>query len=504
MSLLKRKLLLTVLAASLLLTTACQNADKPGSAATPTGTVSDTPTPSAGIAIDENALQLQYDASQKEQEIDGFGAGFTWYSNYAVDAHNSDEIMDLLFKDAGLSILRFKNDYDYDSFEASAATNLAFYEAAKARAEERGEDVTILYTSWSPAAYLKSSGKVDGEGTLRRNQNGEYDYEGFAQWWLEGVQAYREKGIPVDVISIQNECDFIASYESCEFDQTETSKNACYADAFLATYRLLRDTLGDEIPLMIGPETMTVSSIDLRMYVQKIIEEEPESLYALAHHLYLGGTSTDDPVYCDYDSFLFNFMDNKEFIQKNNCKAWQTEFYRGTSLQTANVINNSLTYENVSAYIYWGGIWEAQKTDTIYDSNLIIVGKGIPNWPSEDGYLVCGDYYALRHFSEYIRPGYSRITASIKNDGNIRLSMYASPDQSRMVLVVINNGTEEETLQLPLEGYNVTGTKVIQSVFSENYTADMLYQDKGSLSDQNKVTLPAESVTTIVIDGSAK
>ncbi len=504
MSMLKRKLLLVGLAASLLLTTACQNAEEPGSTNSPTDAVSEAPTPSAGPVIDESALQLQYDASKKEQEIDGFGAGFTWYSNYAVTSHKSEEIMDLLFKDAGLTVLRFKNDYDYDSFEKSAETNLAFYEAAKKRAAERGETPIILYTSWSPAAYLKISGRVDGEGTLRRTQTGAFDYEGFAKWWLEAVQAYREKGIPVDVISIQNECDYIASYESCEFDKTETSKNACYADAFLATYRLLRDTLGDEIPLMIGPETMTVASIDLKMYVKKILEEEPESLYAIAHHLYLGGNSTDDPPYCDYDSFLFNFMDIKEYIEQVGCKAWQTEFYRGTSLQTANVINNSLTYENISTYIYWGGIWEAKKTDTIYDSNLIIVGNGMQNWPTEDGYLVCGDYYVLRHFSEYIRPGYHRITASIKNDGNIRLSMYASPDQSRMVLVVINNGTEEETLQLPLEDYNVTGTKVVQSIFSDGYTADMLYQDKGALSDQNKVTLPAESVTTIVIDGSAK
>ncbi len=500
---LKKKILGLLLASSLFLATACQNASEPAASPTPSGGgASETPTPN--VTIDESALQLVYDASQKEQVIDGFGAGFTWYSNYAIDAHNSEEILDLLFKDAGLTILRFKNDYDYDCFEDSASTNLAFYEAAKERAAQRGEDITVLYTSWSPAAYLKNTGRVDGEGTLRRNENGEYDYEGFAQWWLEAVEAYRKKGIAVDVISIQNECDFIASYESCEFDPTETTKNACYADAYLATYRLLSEKLGEDIPLMIGPETMTVNAYDLKRYVAKIVEEEPQSLYALAHHLYLGGTSTDDPPYCDYDSFLFNFMDIKEYIQEINCKAWQTEFYRGTTLQTANVINNSLTFENVSAYIYWGGIWEASKTDNLNTSNLIVVGRGIQNWPTEDGYLACGDYYALRHFSEYIRPGYHRITASIKNDGDIRLSMYASPDQSRMVLVVINNGTDEQTLQLPLEDYTVTGTKVIQSIFSENFTADMLYQDKGSLTAENKVTLPAESVTTIVIDGSAK
>lgn len=484
--------------------TGCENVTQPSSEGlTPTTKPSASPSPS-GITLDENALQLTYELTQKEQEIDGFGAGFTWYSDLAVKAFNSDEIMDKLFKDAGLTILRFKCDYDYPEFLNSAKTNLAFYKAAQERAAARGENVTILYTSWSPAAYLKNSGSVKGEGTLRRDENGNYDYAGFAKWWLEAVEAYREFGIPVDVVSIQNECDFIASYESCEFDPVETSKNACYSDAYLATYRLMKDALGENIPLMIAPETMSCNSSELKAYVNKIVEEEPNSIYALGHHLYVGGNSTDEPNYCDADSFLMNFMNNKEYIQKVGCKAWQTEFYRGTSLQTANVIHNSLVYENVSAYIYWGGIWEGNATDTIYDNNLIIIGRSIPEWPSEDGYLCCGDYYVMRHFSEFIRPGYHRITASIKNPGHIRASMYASPDASRLVLVVINNGKKDETVQLPLENFTVTATKVYQSILSDGFTADQLYQDKGSLDEMNRLVLPGESLTTIVIDGSAK
>lgn len=499
-----KKMLAAALAAGLLLTTACQKAPHEQPSTTPTTE----PTPTQGLVIDETAAQLTMDLSKKEQEMDGFGAGFTWYSDY-IERNGSqaaEEVYDLLFNDAALSILRFKNDYDYASFEQSAQTNATIYEAAKKRAEARGEDITVLYTSWSPAGYLKNTGVESGEGTLRRNENGEYDYAGFAQWWLESVEAYRSYGIDVDVISIQNECDFIASYESCEFDKTETSKNACYSDAYLATYRLLKEKLGDKLPLMIGPETMTVAAIDLKMYVKKILEEEPGSMYALAHHLYLGGNSTDDPPYCDYDSFLMNFMDNKSFIQTNKMKAWQTEFYRGTALQTANVINNSMIYENASAYIYWGGVWATDATGTIYDSHMISIGRGISNWPkgATNGYLVTGDYYAVRHFSEFVRPGYYRIQAGISSEGDVRCSMYASPDESRLVLVVINNSENEEILQLPLENYSMEASQIYQSILADGYTADMLYQNKGALDSSNKTTLPGKSVTTIVIDGSAK
>lgn len=493
----RKKILVLSLILSLVLATGCESAEK-APAPTPTESVS-TPAPTEGPTLDENALQLTYDLSKKEQEIDGFGAGFTWYSDYAIKAPNSSDIMDLLFKDAGLTILRFKCDYDYPEFASSANTNLAFYKAAKERADARGEKVTTLYTSWSPAAYLKSSGSVKGEGTLRKNESGAYDYDGFAKWWLDAVKAYREVGIPVDVVSIQNECDFIASYESCEFDPAETSKNACYADAFLATYRLMKNDLGDDLPLMIAPETMSCGSTELKAYVKKIVEEAPESIYALGHHLYVGGTSTDNPNYCNADSFMMNFMNNKEYINQIGCKAWQTEFYRGTSLQTANVIQNSLVYENVSAYIYWGGIWASKATDDIYSNNLIIVGRSIPEWPSDEGYLACGDYYVMRHFSEFVRPGYHRIDAAIKNPGSIRMSMYASPDEKRLVAVVINNGKDAADVQLPIDGA-YSATQIYQSVLSDKFTADMLYQNKGSLDKNNKLSLPGESLTTIVID----
>ncbi len=481
----------------------CVGCEKPGEDS-PTETPSVTPSsePTQGVVIDESALQLAVDFSKTYQTIDGFGAAYTWYSEYTFRTPYPEEILDLLFKDAGLTILRFKNEYNYPGFKNSAATNLKYYEYAKKCAEARGEEVKVLYTSWSPSADLKGNGIIDGGASIAKDTNGNYRYEDFAQWWVNSVKAYEEAGIPIDYVSIQNECDFVASYDGCEFSWTETDNLACYADAFLATYRAFQKNFGNELPLMIAPETMSVEISTLKSYLSKILQEEPNSIYAIAHHLYLGGTSTDDPNYCNYDSFLMNFLGVDTYATEHNLKRWQTEFYRGTSLQTANVINNSLIYENANAYIYWGGVWEGDRNDGLYSNNLISVGSGIQNWPGEHGYAASGDYYALRHFSEYIRPGYIRID-STTGKMNVRCSTFKSPDGTRLVCVFLNNLETDSKIQLTLEDCEFASTKVIQSVFKDGFQASDVYQDKGALAADRTVTLPAESVTTVVIDLTA-
>lgn len=507
-----KKQILPILALVLLLGMLSACGTKPGetvsetktdTASAETETASETGAP-AEIEPVTDAIPLTVLPSDTKQTIDGFGAGFTWYSAYAFKAAYSDEILAALFDDAKLSILRFKNEYGYDSFESSAETNLQFYTYAENAAQSRGEDVKILYTSWSPIASLKSNDSINGGGSLKKDEDGNYVYDEFADWWTESVKAYREKGIPVDYVSIQNECDFEASYDGCEFKAVETDSYASYAKAFLATYSAFTEAFGDNVPKMIAPETMSVDPGTLKSYLQEIVDTDEDSVYAVGHHLYLGGTSSDDPNNCDYDSFLLNFMDDAAYCAEHNYKAWQTEFYRGTSLQTANIISNSLVYENASAYIYWGGIWNADSDDDIYSNDLIPVGIALQDWPGPHGYVLTGDYYALRHFSEYIRPDYVRVETQHDAGLKTRTSAFLSPDKSRMVLVLINNSDEEETMQLLDIGFTVTDSLAIQSIFKDDYTAEDLYQSLGSLDANLTVTLPATSVTTVVLDGNVQ
>ena len=490
-----------ILAAALLLA-GCDN--KPANN-TPTGAADVTPTAiptNAPVTEDPDARKITFDLAKTHQEIDGFGAGFTWYSEKLVGLKDAQEGFDLLFRDAGFTILRFKNELGYSSGGAlgKARIDKEYYTQAQKYAAERGETVRVLYSSWSPQASLKSNGRIEGGGTLAKDAAGNYVYDDFAKWWTDAVKLYRSQGVPIDVVSIQNECDFVASYDGCEFGQTEDSGLASYAKAYLATYRMFRDTFGADAPLMIAPETMTVDSQTLKRYIQPILDEEPGSIYAIAHHLYLGGESSDDPNECAPDSFLMNFMGVKSLAAKNSLRKWQTEFYRGTALQTANVVNNSLVHEDANAYIFWGGVWRAETgNDGMDNGNLLIVGNAATKWPNEKGFLVTGNYYAMRHFSQYVRPGYTRIDLGITGGNLVRGSAFVSPDGNTVVIVLLNNDTAATKVQLPLENYNITRSSVVQSVFTKGYTADMCYKDLGALNANRVLTLPGESATTIVL-----
>ena len=172
-----------ILAAALLLA-GCDN--KPANH-TPTGAADVTPTAiptNAPVTEDPDARKITFDLAKTHQEIDGFGAGFTWYSEKLVGLKDAQEGFDLLFRDAGFTILRFKNELGYSSGGAlgKARIDKEYYTQAQKYAAGRGETVRVLYSSWSPQASLKSNGRIEGGGTLAKDAAGNYVYDDFAKW----------------------------------------------------------------------------------------------------------------------------------------------------------------------------------------------------------------------------------------------------------------------------------------------------------------------------------
>lgn len=447
---------------------------------------------------DEAYLKYTLNLDEKHQTIDGFGGAFTWYSDQVFTTKNPNGLLDAAFTNAKMSIIRFKNEYSYyaEGNAGNVGPMVRIYEAAVERAAKYGEEPTILLSCWSPPAKLKSNQSINGGGSLAKHEDGTYMYEEYARWWVDSVKFYRDCGIKIDYVSIQNECDFVASYDGCEFAQVETSTQASYAKAFLAVYDAFREEFGEDAPKMIAPETMSCEPRKLYAYIKDIIETKPESIYGVGYHLYVGGDSNEENNTVKYDSFLWNFMDMEKFFGEYGYARWQTEFFRGRGLQTAALINNAMVRADMNAYLYWSAVWPNDNAD--FECGALI---GIQNGKkvNEDGWILCGDYYALRHFSEFIRPGYIRVEASIK-DIAFKTSAYVSEDGKTAVLVVINLADEEETLQIPEEGYSIAGSDIYQSVLGiEDSSNNVLYQGIGALEAGNIVKLPGESITTIVL-----
>lgn len=465
---------------------------------TPTPEVTAEPAP-GGNPVDGDYLQYTFNLEEKHQKIDGFGGAFTWYSDQVFTAGNTNGLLDAAFTDAKMSVIRFKNEYSYhgEGNASNVGSMLRIYEAAVERAAKYGEEPTILLSCWSPPARLKSNQSINGGGSLAKHEDGTYMYEEYASWWVDSVKFYRDWGIKIDYISIQNECDFVASYDGCEFAQVETSTQASYAKAFLAVYDAMQAEFGDEAPKMIAPETMSCAPLQLYAYVKDIIETKPESIYGIGYHLYVGGDSDEDNNTVKYDSFVWNFLDMEKYFGEYGYARWQTEFFRGRGLQTAALITNAMVQADMNAYIYWSAVWPNERAD--FESGELI---GFVNGKSDngDGWMLCADYYALRHFSEFIRPGYTRVEASMQGGINFKTSAYVSEDEKTLVLVVVNLTKTEQTLQVPAEGQKITDSSIYQSVLGiEDSSNNVLYQNIGALQADNTVKLPGESITTIVL-----
>src|SRR5690606_4409622 len=163
----------------------------------------------------ETVQTIEVNVDEKYQTITGFGASLAFYEGWLTAHPNRAQIYDVIFKELSLDILRVRNTYGYDASMIDRVKQ--FYTAAE---QSLGHPIDIMVTSWGPPAYHKSNG-----GTLKYTVNNgtvEFDYSGFANWWNASLDNYNANGIHPKYISIQNEPDWEANYESCLMRPSET------------------------------------------------------------------------------------------------------------------------------------------------------------------------------------------------------------------------------------------------------------------------------------------
>ncbi len=400
------------------------------------------------------------------QTMDGFGAAIAWYENWLTEHPNKSDIYKLIFGDLNLDILRLRNIYGYDSNTLDVSKEIV----QKARTS-LGHPVTILLSSWSPPANLKKNNVTHG-GTLLKT-NGQFVYNDFARWWYDSIRAYTAAGIVPTYISMQNEPDYENSgWETCIFENIESTDYPGYGAALEALSNRLQ-TLANR-PLIIGPESAGIGYNTFQGYVGNL---NRSLLDAYAYHLYNGGDSDNpDSFNANLSAIKNNYGDKPNIMTEYSSEGW---------FSTAWLIQNCLVNANASAYLYWDLIWG--------DSAGLVTLQNPWNpssWTTADGYKVNANYYAFKHFSKNITPGYVRIGATSSNT-NLRTSAFLSPDGSKLAIVVLNVASNDESATFAFTGFNAASAVGYQSVDSH------FYQPLRSLTPTSSITLPAKSVTTI-------
>jgi glucuronoarabinoxylan endo-1,4-beta-xylanase len=460
------------------------------------------------------------------QMISGFGAAEAFDLNYLDQHPYASEMYKALFDPTaglGLTYLRLQNLYRGSSsgFDSDTPSIVTAANAA------HGSPLTLMMSSWSPPANLKSNGTVNGcsastngvctggTGTLVQI-NGAYDYADFAQYWYNSLNAYAALGVNPSYISIQNEPDFTPSYTGCRFNPTEATYNganyAGYGLAFDAVYKRLQGL--STPPTMIGPETLGAAQSFLDMAAQ--IPAGETNTYA--HHLYnvsSGSVSTGGVVTPGGSPDTGTAALTKLNATYPAATKFATEYYDTPGFYNAWTIHNALVYGNDNAYVFWQAVWPSTLTsahDQAGDqAGLLYTDSPFgsqASWVFPHGWAYNDAYYALKHYSYYVRPGYVRYNATIDNSDE-RVSVFQSPDKKTAVIVVLNVSTAAtDGLSLDLSAFTYAHSAMYRSTFSQpiasgerwaSLGAYIAPSGSGSTNNSGGVNLPPESAVTIVL-----
>lgn len=424
--------------------------------------------------------------AQVFQTIEGLGGATAFYAGWitALPSNYKQEVYSNAFAGLNLSMLRFGDWYRYQTpligFD-SAATELV------SNANRLlGHPIQVYMSSWSPPAFWKSNGQVGNGGTLITNADGTFAYDGFAQYWYDSINAYQSNGVNLTWISMQNEPDWVASYDSCIFHPTEDTVNgtnyASYSKALDAVY--LKLTNFPSPPKILAPEVVHVAYNDLANYAATL---NSGHFYGLNYHLYGD--------------------DNNSLASSTNVfpskPHFMTEYGVGGLKETALLIHNCLTLAKCSGFNYWSLVWPGTGGGLIQIENPYASQSTWTNAPpgvttQSHGWWLTPAYWAMKHFSYYIQPGFKRVGIT-DTDNNISSSAYLSPDGLRLVVVLINSSdTAPSYMSFNFGTFPVGQSRVFQTAGTNTYAGTNAFLSLGALPGVQ--TLPPQSITTVVLD----
>ena len=390
----------------------------------------------------------------QEQTIAGFGSSSAWNNLGSLDG-SQQQLLWSTTNGAGLSILRSKilSDTSSSSWEIDSMQ----------KAQAMG--VTIFSTPWGPPAAWKSNGNVADivNGVATGGYLLSADYQNYANWLAQYVINMHNDGITVYAVSMQNEPDWQASYESCLWT----------AQQFHDVLSILHDTLASDATTypylanvkIILPEETHWDSLNL---VSQVMSDPTESNYA--NIIYA------DHTYGDYSN-------NNPITGLNGHQIWETE-HTGTDpsqgiqagLDEATSIYHVVAQNQASAYVHW---W------TNAGGGAGLLGG---NWQSTKLFS------AMENYSKFIRPGWAQVGES--DDGGLDISAYKNPNTGDFATVLVNTSSSAITETINLNGaYSPVLTPWVTSA-----TLDVAQQQSiPALGNGGSYTytIPAKSIVTL-------
>ncbi|MBN2001646.1 T9SS type A sorting domain-containing protein [candidate division KSB1 bacterium] len=370
----------------------------------------------AFFTVNTSAVDVTLTPGTKHQTIEGFGGGLM-FRVYPYLRPYQDELYDSIFNKAGCNVVRICNYYDSAMAENNDTLEINMMKDIQAKYPQ----VKVFMASWSPPPYLKQgdtiAGVVDGTKLSLKKVDNQFVYNEYADYWYNSIKDFKDKGVILSWVSMQNEPDWPAEWEGCCLLPNESGNTASYAKALDAVYNKV-NSLG--IPL-IGPD-MTgpagINSVSIDQYMNAVNKSQ---ITAVCHHFYNGAdVSSMRKVKQNYGSkprYQTEYLINEGADWNGKIQTW---------FDHIQLIHNSLVEEDLSMYLLFAVAYKEASTHCFFSQDTI-----------NNTYLTRPIYYAFKHFSKSIHRGWRRIGAS---GGSLMASAYANANNDSMAVVVINTG----------------------------------------------------------------
>jgi O-glycosyl hydrolase len=381
------------------------------------------------------------------QTIRGFGGSTAWMS--ALTTAQANVLFGTGNNQLGLTILRSR----IDSSSTTGGSNWAAELASGVAAQKANSEVIVFATPWSPPAAWKSNSSIIG-GTLNAS-----NYDNFAAYLNAFIAYEKAGGVNLYAISVQNEPDYIPSYESCGY-------SAAQMDAFIAQE-------GGKINTkLMMPESDTFNT--------NMSETTLNDSNAVGHVSIVAG-------------HLYGVSPYYYTNAKNKGKdVWETEHYLTPSgsaptisdaISAAEEFHNSMAVAQYNAYVWWW-IWN-------YQSGMTYGLMDSSNNPNYYG-------YALAQYSKFVRPGYVMNGANNNPATGVYVTAYSG--SGKYVIVAINSNSSSASLSFPISGATLTSV----TPYETSSVGGLIQQSAVSVSSSKfSYTLPAQSIITFVGTGSS-
>lgn len=396
----------------------------------------------------EDTLEL---TENYKQVIKGFGGCFNemgWDVLKSLPQKQQTAILDELFLKSGCAFNMGRlpigaNDYalewysydetdgDFDLSDFSIERDRKYLLPYLKEALKRCPEMSLFASPWSPPTWMKTK-KVYNYGTLKWEEK---YLQAYADYFVKYVQAYQNEGITIEQVHVQNEPVADQKFPSCMWTGEELrdfikrylgptlKKSGSNTELWLGTLN------GPFYDFMIGNTTPFSQFYD--QYVNTVLMDRDARKYLTGAGFQWGGKHVLELAQMSYPELRYMQTENECGDGENT---WEHAEY---------VFGLFWFYlqHGVESYNYW---------------NMVLPQGGISTWgwkqnslitvnPETQEVVYCPEFYVMKHFSHFIKPGARLIET--KGHWTSNSVVFRNPD-GEIIAVVGNcsNNTREFTL----------------------------------------------------------